>query len=198
MSLLKVLSPQDPEIASAAMLTIRPVHPEDAPRLAEIYAANLANGLVPASYEAQFLENAFDPSVLSLVAKVQEEVVACGTVHYVNLESTAWLSFGLVHPSWQRRGIGSAMILTRLSLLRCSAGGCAVFLSATKNSRPFFERHGFAVVGEDGDAGGNLFYTMRFPLTPALRDRCEAAMVRSGATFPRDLSVPIQRQATAG
>jgi N-acetylglutamate synthase-like GNAT family acetyltransferase len=180
------------------MLTIRPVTPEDTSPLAAIHDANESKRLVPAGYRESFLKNAFDPGVLSLVATLGDDVVACGTVHYMDNVSIAWLSFGLVHPSWQRRGIGSAMILSRLSLLRPRAEGvCEVYLSATQNSQPFFARHGFAIIGEDGDAGGNLFHTMRFPLTAALRSRCEAALIRSMANFPLDLAIPTQRTRVA-
>src|SRR5215204_2566933 len=76
------------ESIGAAMLTIRPANADDAKELTQIYAENLANGLVPASYEKAFLENTFNRSVLSLVATLRDDVVACGTVHFLELEST--------------------------------------------------------------------------------------------------------------
>ena len=50
-------------------------------------------------------------------------------------------------PKHQNRGIGSALL--RPVLARCDGGGDAAYLEASRPENvPYYERHGFEVVGE--------------------------------------------------
>jgi GNAT superfamily N-acetyltransferase len=63
-------------------------------------------------------------------------------------------------PSWQRRGIGSALLAPVLG--RCDAQGLPAYLECSKRENiAFYGRHGFAVTGEvTAPAGGPLLWLM--------------------------------------
>ena len=72
----------------------------------EIYSANLLQSLIPHQYTEEFEQQLTDAASLTLVFTIEDRVVACGTISHSPQEASAWLSFGLVDPAFQRRGIG--------------------------------------------------------------------------------------------
>jgi ribosomal protein S18 acetylase RimI-like enzyme len=67
-----------------------------------------------------------------------------------------------VHPAWQGRGLGSAML--RAGLAGGEEAGVPAYLEATSpTNRRLYEQHGFEVIGELAIAGGP-------PLWPMWRD----------------------------
>lgn len=156
-----------------------------------IYHANLAQSFVPPHYAAEFEEQLTDPATLTLVFTTDDRVLGCGSVTCLADGTAAWLSYGLVHPDYQRRGIGSAMLLMRMSLLPVTPERpCAVYLSATRHSRSFFSKHGFAFRGAETDPFGNEFETYCLPLSAALVDSIRQSLKRSGVDCDEALPVP--------
>lgn len=172
---------------------IRPFVVDDTAACKEIYSANLQRALIPKHYAAEFEAQLTDPSFLTLVFTIQGRVVACGSVNYLERRSAAWLSFGLVHPDFQRQGIGSTMVLTRMSLLEPAEElPCTVYLSATPHSRGFFVKHGFGWRSSDGDGCGNEFETLYFPLRRAIILSIRHSLKRSGIQYSSSLEVPCR------
>jgi len=161
----------------------------------DIYAANLSRSLIPPQYAAEFEQQLTDTSNLTLVFTTENRVVACGTISYSPREASAWLSFGLVHPAFQRQGIGSTMLLTRMSLLEPSAERpCTIYLSATRHSKGFFSKHGFGWRGTEGDRYGNEFETFYFPLTPTITQSIRQTLKRVGVPYDGTLKVPTKEK----
>jgi len=157
----------------------------------DIYAANLERSLIPPQYMGEFEQQLTDTSNLTLVFTMESRVVACGMVSYSPQEASACLSYGLVHPAFQRQGIGSMMLLTRMSLLEPSPERpCTVYLSATCHSKGFFSRHGFGSRGTECDQHGNEFETFYFLLTPAISESIRQTLQRVGVPFDATLRVP--------
>ena len=65
-----------------------------------------------------------------LVGERAGRVVATGGVHYFERRNIATLCFGLVHPDFQGKGIGIALVLTRLALLRPTEPGFWILIFA--------------------------------------------------------------------
>jgi GNAT superfamily N-acetyltransferase len=173
------------------MKLIRQFAPEDTAACLDIHTANLSRSLIPSQYGAEFEAQLADPSSLTLVFILDERVVACGSVSYCLRESSAWLSFGMVHPDFQRRGIGSTMLLTRMSLLDVSPERpCTVYLSATRYSKGFFSKHGFGWCGTNGDAHGNEFETFYFPMTAPTMHSIRQTLKRADVPYDANLKVP--------
>jgi ribosomal protein S18 acetylase RimI-like enzyme len=65
-----------------------------------------------------------------------------------------------IDPRHQRRGLGSALIGPILA--RCDADRVPAYLESSKRSNvPFYERHGFRVLGELAIAGGPVIWRMQ-------------------------------------
>jgi ribosomal protein S18 acetylase RimI-like enzyme len=74
-------------------------------------------------------------------------------------EPHQYLWFLGVHPVWQGRGIGSAMLTPMLQ--RCDANGTAAYLEATsEHNARLYERHGFHVTGRIDEHGGAPLWPM--------------------------------------
>jgi predicted N-acetyltransferase YhbS len=89
----------------------------------EIYSLN-EPGRFP-EVEPSFETSLKKASSYTLVAEKEGRIVACGRLSYFLPQgfvrrNWAILSFGLVHPEHQGRGLGTALVLARLALLKTS------------------------------------------------------------------------------
>jgi GNAT superfamily N-acetyltransferase len=73
---------------------------------------------------------------------MEGELVATAGL-YGQGEMLRWLGVVMVHPMWQRRGLGTRIVLHVLDAVRVPIG-----LVATTRGRPLYEKLGFTVVGE--------------------------------------------------
>ena len=123
---------------------IRPVRATDFDCCEEIYRAN-EKAHFPAGYFPTFSSWLRDQRALILVAEKEGTVNAVCGISAQEQEGYhfASLSFGMVHPSLHGRGYGTALLLTRLSLLRTDKPQTFVMLSTTGGSERFYKRFGF-------------------------------------------------------
>ncbi len=81
------------------------------------------------------------------------EIVACGGVSLLH-DRVNVLSYGLVSPEHQGRGVGSALALARLTFATRVAGQNFSLIFAVPKSLGFYHRFGYVEVGAwDGDDG---------------------------------------------
>ena len=97
--------------------------------------------------------------VYTLVAEEDGHLIATGSVSCQRLpgflnRKAAILSFGLVHPDYQDRGIGTALVLARLALLKPSEQCYVVLIFAVDRSIGFYRRLGFDDAGKWKDSEG--------------------------------------------
>jgi GNAT superfamily N-acetyltransferase len=170
---------------------IRAYQPSDHSRCAEIFLANEDRGFVPPEYLAEFEEFLEDERILKLVLEVSDAIVGIGGIQYWMTWNRAFLSFGLIHPDFHRRGLGSILLLSRLVLLELTDQPLAVLLQATDHSRPFFEKVGFGSVPAGQDAHGSSFYNCHLSLTRQLHQQCADRLAHTGIVLPENLAVPI-------
>jgi putative acetyltransferase len=79
-------------------------------------------------------------------------------VGFIELESSGHLDMAYVHPDYQRRGVGSAL-LAQVEVTARKQGIRRLFTEASITARPFFERRGFLLIA---------------PQTVVLRGQCFA------------------------
>lgn len=93
-----------------------------------------------------------------LVARMDGELVGVGGLMTVGGGSSRGigLAFGLVHPAWQRRGLGSALLLARLAALPEPDPCWNIALSAVERAQSFSQRFGFIFCGRFLNAGVEL------------------------------------------
>lgn len=92
----------------------------------------------------KYFENTLDRQAgCLLVGELDGKVVLCCGLNYWQNWQNAVLFYGLIDPEYQRRGIGVAMVLVRLALLRSDQMDVNVFIFAVKDSVSYYERFGF-------------------------------------------------------
>jgi GNAT superfamily N-acetyltransferase len=86
---------------------------------------------------------------LKLVLCINDVPVAIGAVSYRNRlgPANAWLAFGMVSPPYQGKGLGSALLLARLSLLPKPIYSVRLFITNVGASQAFYARFGFRPYG---------------------------------------------------
>ncbi len=175
-------------------MKLRPIVGRDHSDCLAIYRANFEQGLIPDHYEPEFLETLEDPDTLTLLMQDGDDVVGCGSIHYLGSHAQAHLAFGLIHPSRQRRGYGSRLLVARIALLRENHGNTTVTLCATENSVGFYEKVvGFHQFSRETDKHGNRFHWLELHLTRELLKMSQDCIDNSDVELASDLAVPVKR-----
>ncbi len=132
--------------------TLRGWKPEDASACMKIYRLN-APGRFPTEVERDFEERLTKDDRAMLVVELNDRVIACGGHAQTNDE--AWLCYGLIHPDYQRQGIGRLLLLSRLARFEATRGIC-VRICAVEASISYYLQFGFKQFGlwysEDGQS----------------------------------------------
>jgi ribosomal protein S18 acetylase RimI-like enzyme len=124
----------------AFKIHIREYTPEDLDACLSIYTSNQDVLPDPPEVLAEFLEQG---TSWFLVAELEGRVVACGGLEISGDSNAAHLVFGIVERQQQRRGIGTLMTLTRLSLVPDDEPTALVTLQAHVATEAFYKRFGF-------------------------------------------------------
>jgi ribosomal protein S18 acetylase RimI-like enzyme len=164
---------------------LRPYTPADLPRLLEIYKLNELNRF-PADGLRHYEKSLTDGSAYYLVAEKDGRVVASGGMQYYLQSDIAYLCFGLVHPDCQGKGLGTTLLLARLSLLNQTFLRMNVFISAVKSSITFYQRFGFKNTGTWADEYGATHPQGHLILSVSEIRHCGKLLRENGITCPSD------------
>jgi len=121
-----------------------------------------------------------------LVAEIDGQIVASGGLSYVGREDHAVLSYGLVHPSRQGKGIGTALVLARLALLRPNGLHYSVFIFALKQSMGYYRRFGFISSTPWKDIHDQLHPSGHLFFSPNQILRCRALLSEHNIIYPQE------------
>ncbi|QLG13208.1 GNAT family N-acetyltransferase (plasmid) [Deinococcus sp. D7000] len=126
---------------------IRAYQPSDRAACLDIFDANTPRSFVPGerpAFEA-WLDEASGRADY-LVMEGPPGVVACGGLWVSeDAERSAGLAWGMVHPAWQRQGLGDALARVRLARLQ-ALGVTRAVLDTSQFTAPFYARLGFQEV----------------------------------------------------
>ena len=122
----------------------------------------------------------------TLVAEHEGRIVASGSMQYVLRKNIATLSFGLVHPEFQGKGIGTALVLARLALLKPSQPYYRVLIFSVVRSIGFYRRFGFVRFRPWKDKHGHEHPSGAVEFTSRDIRRCRKLLVAHGISFPPD------------
>ena len=93
-----------------------------------------------------------------LVAELDGEIVGIGGYARSRSASSTWeLLLGATLPAYQGRGIGHAMVLSRLAAIRAEAPGGGLVMVSTKRPARFL-RYGFQAGPVNPDTGSTLMW----------------------------------------
>ena len=170
---------------------VRAFRPEDTPACHEIYRLN-EPGRFPDGYFAHFSKFLTSGKALFLVVEEDLGVSAFAAVsmHPPPIQSNINLTFGMVHPKEQRRGLGTVMLLARLAVLPDSPR-YILSMAPVAPAQRFYRQFGFGLVGtfQDYDIG-DTFDT--FGVTIRLRDlqNCRKKLQDNGVRLDVPDAVP--------
>lgn len=130
-------------------ISLREFRPDDHNRCLAIYAENEV-GRFPPDFVTHFEDVLERTDYLKLVLCDEHDVpVAIGGIGlqpYL-LSQCGWLVFGLVAPHWQGRGLGVALLVSRVGLLPEPSSATRLFMTNVAKSAKYFERFGFGPQG---------------------------------------------------
>jgi predicted N-acetyltransferase YhbS len=172
---------------------VRPMSRNDVDACCDIFKLNEAR-YFPDGFFSEFLETLQSHKHLYLIAEDSGEVVGLGGIYLTpELSGGSTLEFGLVHPNRHRQGVGSALLLARLSVLPKPAPRSWVHLSSGGTSDDYFKRFGFEHYARMSiPPSMHPFDCYRSFLEEAEWRECSRILARSGVGFERSgIVVPI-------
>jgi len=133
-----------------------------------------------AQYLEEFQSALRDGRTLFIVCEVDGKVRGCGGVSVEESNQTQIsLSYGLVHPFHHGKGLGTALLLGRLSLLPKRQGHSWIASMATvEASAPFYARFGFSG-RKIADELGSVMWSYSSILDDAALGRCREMLAHS-------------------
>lgn len=100
------------------------------------------------------------------IAELDGEVIACGGFSIYPDKKLATMAWGLVHNSLHKKGIGKALLLHRIKMIRSVHPQCTIGLDTTQHSFPFFEKLGFVTTKITKDSYGEGLDRYDMELSP--------------------------------
>lgn len=118
------------------------------------------------SEESDFKEYLDQEVEVYFVVEKDEGIVAAGGINYFPGKSEARISWDIVHPKYQGKGIGKALTLHRIDILRKNPSVKVIYVRTTQLVYPFYEKVGFVLERTEKDfwADGFDLYQMRMAL----------------------------------
>ena len=131
---------------------------------------------------------------LIIVAENEDGVIASGGIgksRFTPEIVIAMISFGLVHPDWHRKGIGTQLFCASIALLQASRDWTISMTSAGNGTERFFERLGFVCCGQENDEEGHVLYSYVVKVLGEDVDRFQSIIFESGEKHQLELSAQI-------
>lgn len=147
------------------MFIIRPYQPRDKPQLLALLNLNIPHFFAPS--EAADFTGYLDNHVETyFVVEEDENIVGCGGINYFPEEATARISWDIVHPDHQGKGIGRALLLHRIDDIKTNSSIKIIIVRTTQLTYPFYKKIGFELEKTEKNfwAPGFDFYQMKMPL----------------------------------
>ena len=157
----------------------------DSNQCIELYTLN-EKGRFPEGVLDQYRKHLAERHSYYLVGEKEGRVVAFGGVSYYMRENIAMLSYGLVKPEHQSQGIGTSLLLARLSLLRPRPWNYQVFIFAVEKSFAFYRRFGFSPFTPWQAPDGTKHPSGHLLLTAGEIRRCRELLHAHNISVPHD------------
>lgn len=178
----------DPTVGAERIpaVTVRRATMHDLDACRELYELN-APGRFPAGYLEEFSRSFASPETLYLIIERDGRLVATGGIARPHqMPAGCSLLYGLVHPEHHRQGLGTTLLLARLSALGPPPGVWWVFLSSAGDSASFYERFGFRHYGRYPlPPRDELFDCYRSYLRRSDLEACRELLAARGVRFDR-------------
>jgi len=159
---------------------------EDFQECRELYVLN-ESGRFPPNGLPEFEATLRKGTQLFLVTKRDGLICGCGgvAIRQASTGCAAWLCYGLVHPKYQNQGLGTTLLLARLSLIPNHVPW--VGMTPVAASRGFYERFNFREVKSFTHPSGIELPIHFARLSPSILFYCENLLANAGVVLPGNL-----------
>ena len=146
-------------------IMLRPIHPSDRSSIIGLLKLNIPRYFAPheeADFEA-YLSNRVESYY---VVEENEMLVGGGGINLFPEERVARLSWDVVHPDHQGKGIGTELTKYRINEIKAQPGIDTIVVRTTQLVYPFYEKMGFTLEKTEPDfwATGFDLYQMTMDL----------------------------------
>jgi len=144
-------------------LKIRPYIPEDKDKLLQIIRTNTPTYFAPEE-EADFADYLEGEREEYFVIESGGELVGCGGVNYTDDKSVGIISWGMIHPDFHGKKIGTALLRHRLDVLKNTPTVKRITVRTSQLTYQFYEKNGFRLIEATKDfwAPGLDMYYMEY------------------------------------
>ncbi|QHL89339.1 GNAT family N-acetyltransferase [Nibribacter ruber] len=143
--------------------SIRPYQPADQAQVMHLLQLNTPTYFAPEE-EADLLHYLHHELEEYFVVEYQDKVVGCGGINFSEDKHTGKISWDILHPEYQGKGLGSQLLQFRISRLQSLEQVEHITVRTSQLVYPFYEKNGFALVEvvKDYWAPGFDLYSMRY------------------------------------
>lgn len=178
--------------------TFRKFEKKDFPQCLELFSLN-EPGRFPKGVAEQYEKSLAGGNSYYLVTEADGRIVASGGISYYMKPDYAVLCFGLVHPRYYARGLGTALLLARLALLKPVRKPYHAFIFAVEDTFGFYRRFGFRTYNPWLDTQGNRHPSGHLLLFGSEIRQCRRLLDFHGIILPQDEDqVPFRQKTKRG
>lgn len=145
---------------------IRPYHPTDQDQLLHLLRLNTPQYFAP-SEEEDYKAYLVHSSQYYFVMEEAGQVVGCGGYNFPDGPTIARISWDIIHPDFQGRGIGKQLTLHRINEIRKKPAVDQIIVRTSQLAFRFYEKLGFVLEKTEKDywAEGYDLYWMRMAIS---------------------------------
>jgi N-acetylglutamate synthase-like GNAT family acetyltransferase len=114
----------------------------------ELLNLNTPKFFAPTEYADldHYLDNLVDDY---FIVKVDDKIIACGGINYFPDERKAHISWDMVHPDFQRQGIGSMLLQHRIKHIHSLPDIDTIFVNTSQLAQAFYAQLCFIKIYEE-------------------------------------------------
>lgn len=132
------------------MISIRPYRAEDKAQLIQLIRSNTPEYFAPEE-EADFVSYLDNEIEDYFVVEQKGEIVGCGGVNYAESRSVGIISWGMIHPGFQGKRIGTVLLQYRLDFLKNTGSVKRITVRTSQLTYGFYEKNGFRLIDTKKD-----------------------------------------------
>lgn len=146
-------------------IKIRPYKDTDKEKLLHLIRLNTPQYFDPTE-ENDFSTYLDDELETYFVVEDEGEIIGCGGINYFPDEHTARISWDMIHPESQGRGVGKKLTLHRIEEIKKQKDIRTIVVRTTQLVYPFYEKAGFKLekIEKDFWAPGYDLYLLKIEL----------------------------------
>ena len=147
---------------------IRPYQIEDKQKVIDLLRLNIPQ-YFDYTEESDFIQYLDNFAEHYFVVEETGQLIACGGINYLEDESIARISWDMVHPDFQSKGIGKQLSLYRINEIKKNVKVKVILVRTSQLAFKFYEKMGFTLekIEKDYWAKGFDLYLMNMSLVPS-------------------------------